>query len=43
MEHCRGGYRDFEKGGGWGGSALRISEEGGPTMAGGDMSENFEN
>ena len=42
MEHCRGGYRDFEKGGGWG-SALRISEEGGPTMAGGDTSENFEN
>ena len=34
----RGGYRNFEKEG-----ALRISNEGGPTMVGGYVPENFEN
>ena len=40
----RGEYRNFEKdkGGGMGG-ALRVSEEGGPTMVGGDVTENFQN
>ena len=40
----RGGYRNFEK---WGreggGGVLRISDEGGPAMVGGDVLENFEN
>ena len=41
----RGEYRNFEKdkGGGSGGGALRISEEGGRTMVRGDVTENFQN
>ena len=35
---CRGRYRNFEKG-----RALRISDEGGPSIVGGNVPENCEN